>query len=323
MATPTNVPPGANPTPTPIPPMPPNPTALARVVAMFRDSPVENPDGLNGVTLHIDAGSTLSMNFNATGSEFQGGQLQSFQYVSDLDDVRTTIRGHSPWATAFEARMNLFRYGFLAFQHLTDPAYGGEAERGRHRYFIITQWRHPASAMSQASGIAHEFGHCLGLHHGGIQGEAMNGKLNYNSIMNYAYSGGLDADCNAFGPLNNSLNPNTPYPADSDDPFCIDYSRGDRLDLVENRLDETVGVCGCDHPVDWNEDGCADYVSAIRNMSGQKDPVEALVDTDDWNSLSYPLGDTYGFGPGSNESGKSDVGDETVLCPIGNLDGRE
>ena len=69
----------------------------------------------------------------------------------------------------------------------------------------------------------HEFGHTLGLHHGG--GDDIHFKPNYNSVMNYAWQF-MEGD------------------EDVQTSWRLDYSREALDPLNEESLDESKGVSG-------------------------------------------------------------------------------
>jgi hypothetical protein len=95
--------------------------------------------------------------------------------------------------------------------------------------------------------MMHEFGHNLGLRHGG--NENLNYKPNYNSVMNYRYQfPGADSNCNGVGD------------------GVLNYSRGLNIALDENALLESAGVCG-DGAIDWNGDGQIDPSPIVRNVN--------------------------------------------------------
>ena len=164
---------------------------------------------------------------------------------------------------------------------------------------------------AEASLIAHEFGHCLGQNHGGGQGEESLWKLNYNSVMNYAFTGGIDTDHDAFGLNYDAHGPRDwPYPDDEDEVFTLDYSRGDRHDLKENSLNEALGVCGYGRPADWNEDGAINATPAKRKMTGFEIDSYVISDFDDWRNLIYLM--NRGYGPGSPGGNKDNDVDNPI-----------
>jgi len=137
--------------------------------------------------------------------------------------------------------------------------------------------------------MMHEFGHNLGLRHGGFQN--LNFKPNYNSVMNYRYQFfGVDTNCDAVGD------------------GVIDYSHGLRMDLNENSLSEAAGVCGAGAgvPIDWNQSGGIDGDFIARNIkcsAGNSEPCGSssaaccfndcnincltIQDYDDWANLGF------------------------------------
>ncbi len=97
------------------------------------------------------------------------------------------------------------------------------------------------TVAEQAGTLQHEFGHTLGLRHGGE--DNVNNKPNYLSLMNYSFQ-----DCSVPAAPAGGL------------PGACDYSRVDLPDLVETLppgLDECVGIDGNLGlgGVDWNADG--------------------------------------------------------------------
>ena len=181
-------------------------------------------------------------------------------------------------------------------------------------------------ANKQASTIMHEFGHNLGLRHGG--GEDLNYKPNYVSIMNYlyqmeglpdignregdryyydrmweAYSNGQDhtgwldlMDQTHFNGYSYSLEydfNNGPF---SDD-FEMSFSHGYGGPKDETNIYETTGLrqSGSDS-VDFNGDGSIeDGVS--ENINPSYDESYAVhYDYDDWANLEYYYAENAGGG---------------------------
>ena len=153
------------------------------------------------------------------------------------------------------------------------------------------------TANFQASTIMHEFGHSLGLRHGG--NENLNYKPNYYSIMNYLYQlYGLPDIGNAEGDryyleygykgytLMNQLI-NNPYSTS----FKMDYSHGRGGDLYEGYLYESLGLrqSGSSY-VDWN--GNLSITSGVSMDINTSDSyyntgLSTLEDYDDWDNLYF------------------------------------
>ncbi|WP_211443943.1 hypothetical protein [Collimonas humicola] len=156
----------------------------------------------------------------------------------------------------------------------------------------------------QGGTIMHEFGHTLGLHHGGF--EDQNYKPNYFSIMNYMYQlNGLPANASGGNPLqryyytfNNDFNSSVPGHATAgsyrlcDLPegpcnavFKIDYSNGSGKSLDEANLLEAdnIGRGSVNGAyLDWNLNGMQDPASyAYDYINGRT----VMRDNDDWSKL--------------------------------------
>ncbi len=155
------------------------------------------------------------------------------------------------------------------------------------------------STNFQASTIMHEFGHTLGLLHGGD--ENLNYKPNYFSIMNYLYQlSGLPIIGNSEGDRyyyendsfdiygyysSLSLLSNSPYT----DTFIMDYSHGELSDLNESYLIEKNGLGGdSSGGIDWNLDGDTNDSGLSYNINPSYDySLSNLHDYNDWDNLYF------------------------------------
>ncbi|QEN07188.1 hypothetical protein EXM22_03980 [Oceanispirochaeta crateris] len=162
----------------------------------------------------------------------------------------------------------------------------------------------------QASTIMHEFGHNLGLSHGG--NESLNYKPNYYSIMNYLYQiQGLprigsnegdryyyeryslevfyeSGDEEKWSDLLISTNPYYFNDSFFSSTFRMDYSHGNGGDLNENLLYERNGLMqDSSSSIDWNGNGSSsDLISTNINPSYDSN-LSTLSDYNDWDNLYF------------------------------------
>lgn len=274
----------------------PKPGALKLVIDAFRFAPVDNPDGTKGITAHIDAGPLSVMN-PVTGAKWgarsAGGAVPETKNLGSTD-----ASGDYDWS-AFDVRKNasfqttradVFHYCLFAHR------YGGGRSSGISRNipasdFIVADGAGSSDnlgAVAQAGTLMHEFGHNLGLWHGG--GDGVNDKPNYLSVMNYSFQfPGLFKD-GQFG--------------------LIDYSRGQLDDLDESALDETLGltpfglatgfgtlyydgghqrqVNAASGPIDWDRNGSLS--TGVAKDLNKDSSLTLLVGYDDWAHVRFDGG---------------------------------
>lgn len=159
--------------------------------------------------------------------------------------------------------------------------------------------------------LLHEFGHSLGLLHGG--GQLYNYKPNYYSVMNYSWQ--------------------FPRPWHTPGSWPFDYSRFALPDLDESNLSESAGLgalwpippasfsvpyntevlgtqppsilyalMGFGYPVDWDGNGA--YGGTVQrdvnriSSSTSATPGDVLKGHDDWSNLSYNFRNSSNFATG-------------------------
>ena len=245
----------------------PNAAIVQDVHNVFASAPVLNPDGTTGINAIQDYGQ---------GTPFTGGNL-----INDPSNPQATLNGLGADYQAYETanftpnRHGYFHYVLMA--HTLSGGASGIATIGGDQVLVTEGcWAADQDDPNSAghpyirNTIVHELGHNLGLQHGGD--EACNNKPNYSSVMNYRYQhAGIDTSC--LGTGQNAL------------PFKCDYSRGDRLLLDENHLNETLGMCtGATVPVDWNHD--FNYTTSVAVDTNADDvfcPGKTILhDYNDW-----------------------------------------
>lgn len=254
----------------------PDPNALAMVVNAFAAAPVQNPDRMTGVNLHIDqAGEdavphTDSIDFGGAQSAFNELKLGPEFSLDQCDGHFGTMadRLAPDCAARLQARRKVFHYVMFAHDQEDSPGSTGRSELPGNDSIITlekpTQWGWLAvnclpgetrdvcgERQAEAGTLMHELGHSLGLHHGGD--DDLNCKPNYLSIMTYSRQ------------VPNLL----PSRA-------LDYSRAEYSGLDENSLNEPAGIRDkAGNPVNqyvvWGLNGTTEVMPAQGAIDWNKD----------------------------------------------------
>jgi uncharacterized repeat protein (TIGR01451 family) len=317
----------------------PNQNAVAAVVRAFANAPVANPDGTFGIQLHVDVGTAYGQGvIQVTGD---GGVTGTYgnhggggeQIMEGGNEVIDFAAPGAPGRTSFftlksmdPIRDSIFRYGMFAHQTNARRAendctsglargtanmmvtLGGLREDGTSCWAPDAAGNSVGSENQQAGTLMHEFGHLLGLPHGGADG--VNDKPNYLSVMNYAFQG-----CRV--PSSPSLFVSPVIPGGCDfSRFRLPRPPGR---LNENSLDECRGMDGGAFgygPVDWNGDGVLQGASCTtpgmnvtanvngdfndldgdgEQGDGEADIFGLLEGFDDWAAILYNHRMIYDF----------------------------
>ncbi|QIS14047.1 hypothetical protein [Nocardia arthritidis] len=279
----------------------PSTAVLDRIVAVFADAPVTNPDGSTGITLHLDAG-------DERGDRYRLGGGNLVPDDNNLSPVDTEV-GEIKQANFNGNRAQVFHYMIWA------DRYNGRCSSGISLgipadTFIVTMgpscgWR--VNDDMQVGTFVHELGHNLGLTHGG--GDHTHFKPNFLSVMNYFFQ-------------------MRGVPRQDDSPY-FGYSNVNLPTLDEGALDEMTGLgegaagwgtsytcpvrngrltwvtqVPANEPIDWNCDGefartpvRAD-INRYRNpdrTAGEPEEIGSLSASSDWDRLVYD-GGSIGLG---------------------------
>jgi hypothetical protein len=262
---------------------------LNRIVAAYAAAPyANNPDGLTGIRLHLDAGAARGAAFN-----LGGGNLVPFD--ADLNPVAAQFNAIKA-ANFNPARSKVYYY--MIWAHGYDGgSSSGNAFNIPNDSFVVTLglWPGGGSSDTKVGTFIHEFGHDLGLHHGGD--DDANYEPNYLSVMNYAFQV-------------------TGIPRTGTTPPSFTYSSFTLPSLNESALNENAGLgdaraatyrtrwfCpngtqrttagGANLPINWNCDGVTGGIVAanVNNAGG----LSVLGTQNNWANLVYG-GGTVGGG---------------------------
>jgi hypothetical protein len=259
--------------------------SINALVPAFRNAPVTNPDGNNGINLHVDVSNAVPhqnvLNFNG-GAQGCGSTVAGTQF-GDFDTVKAANFNNQ------DARRYAFHYALAIHMEnqaaLTDSGqrFSGCGEIGGNDFYIsFGGWGAGVPTTQQEAGtIMHELGHNLGLLHGGD--ENVNFKPNYLSLMSYFFQlRGI--------PAANRL----------------DYSQGALPQLNENSLNENLGIQdGSDNTlyfcpggaqsqvpgtgaIDWNCNGTIQPAAVSANINGDGN-LSTLTGFDDWPKVVQSL----------------------------------
>ena len=303
----------------------PNEQALARVRNAFANATVVNPDLSFGITLHLQLDEAVpeieTIVFDTEGP----GVLDDFNDIkrgSPPDPCGSGFfgtsldRAHANCAAILKAREMVFRYAIFGHEHVHLRGSSGIAEIGGNDFMVTlgsfddddyranggTADVNAARIEVEASTFMHEFGHTLGLRHGGA--DHTNCKPNYLSLMNYSFQ---------FQDLVVGR------------PFDYSFSRLATLD--ENQLDEAAGFGGSPGqltvfgfgplgqpvladargPIDLDLDGQVNAGLSLNvtyiPVGGCESPAKTfLTGFDDWSSLQYSFRHSPDFADGTTRS---------------------
>jgi Domain of unknown function DUF11 len=124
-------------------------------------------------------------------------------------------------------------------------------------------WANSVGTVRDQSGtFVHEFGHALGLDHGGADG--INCKPNYLSIMSYVYQTTGIPDASLPAP---TVDLNGDSVVDARDRLRLDLSRSKLLDLDEDALNEGAGIGAGPDTFLWDGDGSRPWRSSAGNVA--------------------------------------------------------
>ena len=145
----------------------PNDAVLAAIEKIFVNAPVANPDGRDGINLHLEPGNEVP-----------------YDEVIDSEDEFATIK-----AVNFDGRRApVYHYMIWGNRYWDDDSSGYSFEVPGSDFVVTLGGWNDGNGGTDGEKIgtfAHELGHNLGLKHGGS--DIVNFKPNHLSIMNYFF----------------------------------------------------------------------------------------------------------------------------------------
>jgi hypothetical protein len=300
--------------------------ALARVTSAFANAPVVNPDLSFGITLHMQVDEAVAEIRVTHFLNAEPGARDDFNDVKRGNPAVECGAGaasfgtlqdrlHEDCSAILRARELVFRYAVFGHEHAGRGS-SGIAEIGGNDFMVTlgsfddddyranggTADVNTARIEVEAATFMHEFGHTLGLRHGG--GDHINCKPNYLSLMNYSFQ---------FQDLVIGR------------PF--DYSFPRLATLDEHQLDEAAGVGGFQEqltvfgfgpgggpllagvvgPIDWDQDGQSNAgvsldLSYIPAGGCETAGKTFLTGFDDWSNIQYDFRHSPDFADGTTRS---------------------
>ena len=335
---------------TPLPGAP----VLSSVRNAFAAAPVSNPVGGTGINLHtiVDEALTESMNISfETRRPGADDDFYDFKYGSNATpggNLCGTGANDGHLGTSAErtstncqnimgARLLTFRYAIFGNEYMEGPGSSGISELPGNDFLVTLgrgtgyDWEQTANALAtrwgtsfetewttfQAGTFMHEFGHAIGLKHGG--GTHINCKPNYLSVMSYTRQFNDSGGAYRIPRVRNGTQVRSNR--------RLDYSRTALPNLDEASLNERIGISGpigqrtifgrvptvgavqtivasTNGPIDWNGLGISStpVASEINSVPGSCEDFvanEVLSGFNDWRNLIYSFRDSQDFANGS------------------------
>ncbi len=311
--------------------------ALGDVVAAFAAAPVDNPVGPQGIVLHAMEDEALA---EITQVLFQTDGPTANDDFNDIKNGNPAGNCTGSFGTAAEratancanllaAKRAVFQYVVFGHNYTEQPGSSGISEldpRGGND-FMVTLGGFSAGGIAAAGGqraadastLMHEFGHNLGLSHGGFEGK--NCKPNYLSIMSYAFQ---------FANIDNTR--------------PMDYSPQTLAKLDETALPASGGVGGpagrntvfgragnavvapANGPINWDGSGGStgdvDFISSINPGCQTASPGDTnMLGWDDWANLVFNFRASPMFADGASRTTPVELTSQTVVAmtPLADL----
>lgn len=247
----------------------PSKSVLKRIALIFAASPVSNPDGRDGINIHLELGNEVPYDDDLNPSEQEFVKLKE----ANFDPKRAPVYHYMIWADGYDGDLSS-GYSF--------------ALPGSDFIVTLGKWNNGKGGTDaeKVGTFAHELGHNLGLHHGGS--EDINYKPNHLSIMNYFFQTDgvlhgskpvFDYQRFAVPPLSESaLKERNGLGGGAD---LRDYSTVYWLNPDTTRLVPASG------PIDWDQNGRIDAVRRRLDLNDDGALSDLSATPNEWSVLVY------------------------------------
>jgi len=176
---------------------------LDDIVAVFNAAPISNPDGITGIHIHIDTGGADATHVADTYPAYDlgGGGQVPLQANLGVNTPGCVTYDWGQFQAVKDANFAWYRqpvFHYMVFANNLAPCMGTVSGISRNgdtdaafikgaTDFIVSLggWGSHGTAYEREGTFIHEFGHNLGLRHGG--NDHKNYKPNYLSVMNYFF----------------------------------------------------------------------------------------------------------------------------------------
>lgn len=268
--------------------LPSSTVAFDRMVNVFATAPVSNPDGVNGIKLHLDAGT-------AGGSTYNLGGGNQVPYDSNLSPALSQTNAIK--SSNFNSKRAAVFYYMLWADDYDSSCSSGNAFALPNDTFIVTMgprcgWT--TTQDMQVGTFVHEFGHTLGLRHGGT--DDGNYKPNYLSVMNYSFqfSGVPRTDGTSYFGYSN-VNPGALNESSLNESNGLgSLAAGWKTKFYCAGSTTVTNTGPANQPIDWNCNGTASgTVSTDINRTNSKSTLTA---SNNWAEIQFGGGAVGGAG---------------------------
>jgi hypothetical protein len=208
--------------------------AINDTISSFANSPLCNPDGIDGIKLHVSLSEEVPHQNLLDMLDEEATTLDEILHFRDFYKIKSAYfgdvdeRSDPNSKNILDAKKGLYHYGL--FIHTVNDEKGllGIAKDIPAYDFVVSlgagdspnsEGHLTGTESEQESTFMHEFGHTIGLYHGGSDPD-INNKPNYISIMNYLITNAIVADSK------------------------LDFSRCALDALNERSLEEQKGITG-------------------------------------------------------------------------------